>query len=76
MIDVNELVESFWNDNQTKIYDWYLIQQSVEDIVISASQEFLLKPICQRLGINHLIATKVDIDSRKFFSENCYGWEK
>jgi phosphoserine phosphatase len=32
--------------------------------------------ICKRLGIHRLIATKVDIHSGNFLSENCYGNEK
>lgn len=75
-IDADELTESFWNRNQHKIYDWYLAQQEPEDIVISASPEFLLRPICRRLNINYLIASRVDPHSGKYFGENCHGQEK
>lgn len=75
-IDTVRLVDRFWNENHKKIYPWYLSQQDPNDIIISASPEFLLKPICKRLGIQFLIASKVDITSGKFIGENCKGVEK
>lgn len=75
-IDIDRAVELFWEDNQKKIYSWYLDQQKKDDLIISASPEFLLKPICDRLGIKHLIASKVDTTTGKFISPNCRGEEK
>ena len=75
-IDVAILTEDFWNQNQYRIYKWYLEQQQPDDIIISASPEFLLKPICQRLGIHHLIASEVDPETGMFTGENCRGQEK
>lgn len=75
-MDAQKLTESFWNKNHHKVYKWYLDQKQPDDIIISASPEFLLKPICQRLGICHLIASRVDTQSGKFSGENCKGEEK
>ena len=75
-INAGELTESFWNQNQHKIFDWYLKQQKQDDIIISASPKFLLQPICKRLGIRHLIASEVDPDTGIFTGENCRGLEK
>jgi len=75
-IDAEQLTKAFWSQNQHKIYNWYLEQQLPDDIIISASPEFLLKPICAQLGIGRLIASKVDVQSGKFFGNNCYGKEK
>lgn len=75
-IDVERLTESFWNQKQNKIFDWYLKQQKTDDIIISASPEFLLKPICKRLGIKHLIASEVNPKTGMFVGENCRGQEK
>ena len=75
-IAADKLAENFWDQNQHKIYRWYLDQQRADDIIISASPEFLLKPICRRLKIRHLIASKVDVHSGKFSGENCHGKEK
>lgn len=76
VINTEELTELFWNQNQHKIFDWYLKQQQSDDVIISASPEFLLKPICGRLGIGRLIASKVDPKTGIFTGENCRGKEK
>lgn len=75
-IDAEKLAEDFWNQNHNKIYKWYLDQQKPDDIIISASPEFLLRPICKKNGIQHLIASRVDVRSGKFFGDNCRGIEK
>lgn len=75
-IDAEKMAEEFWDRNQQKIFSWYPEQQKCDDIVISASPEFLLQPICRRLGINHLIASRVDVKTGKFTGENCRGQEK
>lgn len=75
-IDAQVLAEHFWELNRHKIYKWYLDQQKPDDMIISASPEFLLKPICEKLGIQHLIASKVDVRTGKFSGENCRGKEK
>ena len=69
-------VDDFWKQNQNKIKEWYLNQKRKDDVIISASPEFLLKPICDILGIDNLIATKVELSSGKFLSKNCQGAEK
>lgn len=70
------LVESFWDSHQNKIYPWYLQQQKTDDVVISASPDFLLRPICSRLGIACLIASDVDPATGTCLGENCRGQEK
>jgi len=75
-MDVARSVEAFWEKNQYKIFRWYLDQQKENDIIISASPEFLLKPVCENLNIQHLIASKVDPGTGKFMGENCRGEEK
>lgn len=74
--DAEGLLEAFWDTHQHKIFSWYPQQQEQTDIVISASPEFLLKPICQRLGIRHLIASRVDPKTGIYTGENCWGPEK
>lgn len=75
-IDACKLAETFWEENVKKIYPWYLSQQNSDDMIISASPSFLLKPLCKKLGIKFLIASKVDFTNGKFISENCRGIEK
>ena len=70
------LISAFWAARKEKIESWYLERQSENDLIISASPEFLLKPICDLLGIKHLIASRVDSATGCFSGENNYGAEK
>ena len=45
------------------------------DVIISASPEFLLNPICNQLGVS-MLATRVDNKTGLFNGENCHGEEK
>lgn len=74
--DIDTALEDFWNINENKIKPWYKANQREDDIVISASPEFLLKPICSRLGIKNLIASRVDKHTGIYTGENCWGGEK
>lgn len=74
--DIDTALERFWDESEKNILDYYKSQTSSDDIIISASPEFLLKPICKRLGITHLIASRVDKHTGKYDGENCWGEEK
>ena len=73
--NVDEYVKDFWNEKQNKIKEWYLKQKKKDDVIISASPEFLLKPLEKKLGIK-IIASKVDKKTGKFNSKNCHDYEK
>ena len=75
-IDIENFVYDFWNSNENKIMKWYLDQKKEDDLIISASPDFLLKNICERLSIKNLIATVFDTDNCKIIGENCRGQEK
>lgn len=75
--DAQALVEEFWDTHEKNIFPWYPgKQQREDDIIISASPEFLLEPICRRLGIRHLMASRVDAKTGKYTGFNCWGPEK
>lgn len=74
--DTERDVSDFWDRNQAKIKRYYLAQQKADDVIISASPEFLLKPICKRLGIAYLTASCVDPKNGEYSGENCHGKEK
>lgn len=74
--DVDETVSCFWDKNIRHINAWYTAQKKSDDVIVSASPAFLLRPICARLHIPHLICTEVDKKSGILHSENCYGEEK
>ncbi len=74
--DQEKLVEEFWDKHYVKMKKWYLEKSHSNDIIISASPEFLLEVPCKRLKVKDLIATKVDMKTGEFLSENCHGEEK
>jgi len=73
--DVKKQVEAFWNINYIKIKPWYYEQHKDNDLVISASPEFLIAEICKRLKIDY-IASKVDWQNGRLLGPNCRGEEK
>lgn len=75
-IDLKNDVEAFWDKKIGNIKSFYLKQQQDDDVIISASPRFLLEPICNRLGIKHLIASEVDTNDGHFERPNCHSEEK
>lgn len=73
--DVEAWVTEFWATRQEKVVPWLREVQQPGDLVISASPEFLLRPVCEALGLE-LIASRVDPQTGKFTGENCRGEEK
>ena len=75
-IDTEQAVEEFWRTHKKNIYPYYPRQHQHTDIVISASPEFLLWPICHDLGIQNLFASRVDPRTGLYTGINCHGREK
>lgn len=73
-IDVE--VTKFWELHSHKIEKWYQAKNKNTDIIISASPDFLLKPITDKLNVGALIATIMDKKTGKISGENCRGEEK
>lgn len=74
--DMDAFLEDFWNAKTCKIKAFYLTQKRDDDIIISASPEFQLRVICDRLGVKNLIASEVDKKTGECIGENCRGEEK
>ena len=74
--DIDRDVKDFWAKNRAKIKQYYLKQQKYDDVIISASPEFLLEPICEILGIHYLMASRVDKYTGIYDGINCHGKEK
>lgn len=74
--DIDSLILDFWNINEKKIKSFYVNKNHENDVIISASPEFLLQPMVDKLKVKNLIATRVNIQTGDFESENCYGLEK
>lgn len=52
--DTEKDVNDFWKEYIGNIKPFYLKQKKDDDVIISASPEFLLKPVCKRLKIKTL----------------------
>lgn len=73
--NVEKTVTLFWKTHRKNLKQWYLEQKCPDDLIISASPEFLLRPICEELGIA-LIASQVDPKTGKHTGKNCRDEEK
>lgn len=74
--DIDREVKRFWDKRIGRIEGWYLKIKRADDVIISASPEFLLREACDRLGVQSLIASEVDKKTGSYSGENCYGEEK
>lgn len=68
-------VELFWQSHIQRIKPFYRRMHRSDDVIISASPEFLLKPLERLLDIT-VIASKVDINTGRYDGLNCYHEEK
>lgn len=73
--NIKSVVEQFWKEHKKNIKSWYYEIQREDDLIISASPEFLLEPICRELNLS-MIASVVDPATGKNLRPNCYGSEK
>lgn len=73
--DVDGTVAEFWAESWGGIEEWYLRQKREDDVIISASPEFLLRPAAEKLGVR-LIATPMDKNNGRIIGANCHDEEK
>ena len=73
--NVSEEVERFWLTHDANLKDWYFVQKKEDDLIISASPEFLLEPLMKRLGLS-MLASRVAPESGVYEGKNCHGEEK
>ena len=74
--NVDKEVELFWKDHKCYIKDFYLKKDHKDDVIISASPEFLLEGICEELKVKKLIGSRVNKKTGNFTGKNCHGEEK
>lgn len=73
--DIDALVSEFWKTHSKKIMGWYLAQKKSDDVIVSASPEFLLKRIGGELGVR-VIASRLCKKSGALLGKNCKAEEK
>lgn len=74
--DMEEAVERFTSSHMDHIKQWYKDGQKDDDLVISASPEFLISSFCKKTGIASCMASVVDEKTGKYSGINCHGKEK
>lgn len=74
--DVDAAVADFWEKNFGRVKDFYKAVHLPDDVVISASPEFLIRPACERLQIRSVMGSPVDKHTGVFSGLNCHGQEK
>lgn len=74
--NIDKVLLDFWNSHFKNIKDWYLTKDHKDDVVISASPEFLLEIPCKKLGVKKLIASKVDKATGVYDGLNCSETQK
>lgn len=75
-IPLENAVKQFWNRHENKINKWFLKDTARPRIVISASPEFLLSEISDRLKFDTLICTKHNTETGEIIGKNCHDFEK
>lgn len=73
--DVEGAVDTFWAGHLSRLYPWYLERKREDDLIISASPEFLILPVCRLLGVRG-IASPVSPETGELLGPNCRGEEK
>ena len=75
-IDADREVAAFWARAMRRIKPFYRGTHREDDVVISVSPEFLIRPACEALGIRHVLGSPVDRRNGAFRGLNCHGPEK
>lgn len=72
--DYKELAETFWDKNMRKIKKFYLERRQEDDVIMTASFDFLIEPCMRRLGLTNVCCSSADLQTGKItrlcFREN------
>lgn len=74
-IPLERAVKGFWNRHEKEVHKWFYNRKRYA-VVISASPDFLLEEIQDRLGFEKLICTRHSRKTGAIVGENCRGEEK
>lgn len=74
--DLEKYTLEFSESKQNNIKETYKKTRKDNDVIVSASLDFYLIPLCKSIGIDKVICTKYDVEKGKIIGENCKGEEK
>ena len=63
--NMDEMVKKFWDKNMKKIKPYYLEQRREDDLIVSATADFLLSEFSRRMGGVTYICSEVDLKTGK-----------
>lgn len=76
-IDSEKMTAKFWAKNEKRIYPLFKPENRERPVVVcSASPEFLLRGICEKYGVDTLVATRMNPVTGKIDGANCKNAEK
>lgn len=74
--DIDSEIEIFWQMHKKNLKEWYMNDKKRDDdLIISASPEFLLNPIFQELKLE-MMGSRLNKLTGIYDGENCYEKEK
>ena len=73
--DFDQVIREFWDKNEKRIKPFYKEIQKEDDLIITASPNFMAQEICRRLGIKHCLATEFDVETGRFI-RGCFREKK
>ncbi|MCR4621260.1 MAG: HAD-IB family phosphatase [Clostridiales bacterium] len=76
LADPEKELSAFWDRHMSRVKAYYLRRKRADDVIISASPEFLVAHAMARLGVNSVIASPVDERTGMYSGLNCHGEEK
>lgn len=75
--DVEAEAQLFWEKNIGKMNPWFKpAEHDVPTVICSASPLFQIKPVCDMLGVDLVIATDMNPKTGKINTVNCKGENK
>ena len=76
--DIELLVDEFWDKHRNRLKHFYKELHKENDVVISASFGFMLRPIIEEMGIKRLLCSEVNLKTgeieRLCFRKNKNGF--
>ena len=70
---MEKVVEDYTSSHLNHVKEWYKESQKEDDVVISASPEFLIQSFCKKVGIKTCMASVVDKHRGEYNGLNCHG---
>ena len=77
MDNLDECVQKFWDKEYKNINNWYLENKKDNDVICSASPQFLVEPIMRRINpLARVVCTNMDKNTGAINGENLKGKQK